>query len=286
MPIELAVQNTPALSFLASQVITKQRALENDFAFLQDIHLEPKCPEYNGYNTRLSRTGEIPQPPTKVTFLPLIDKPPAHPDTIKTAINRRLSLARTVNEDVLILTADHQLYKVSIDVLFHEPSYFKSGIPVLGGMHMLMNFTHAIAIIMDGTGMKEVLAATFASVDRMLSGKKYPHNFRAFRMLTEELLKDVVLRPDVTCFTHLIKGLEDRSECSRTTNQWTDNFIKAVIIMMNFSRAGHETDWGLHIIAAEAMLPYFWSAGCHNYTRYYSFYVHHMKGLSPEMKKL
>ena len=35
------------------------------------------------------------------------------------------------------------------------------------------------------------------------------------------------------------------------------------------------------------MLPYFRSAGCHNYARYAVLYVHHMKGLDPvTMKKL
>ena len=33
------------------------------------------------------------------------------------------------------------------------------------------------------------------------------------------------------------------------------------------------------------MLPYFRSAGCHNYTRYAALYVHHMKGLDPVMMK-
>jgi len=43
----------------------------------------------------------------------------------------------------------------------------------------------------------------------------------------------------------------------------------------------------LYLLAAEAMLPYFRSAGCHNYARYGAFYIHHMKGLPAEtMKKL
>ena len=46
-----------------------------------------------------------------------------------------------------------------------------------------------------------------------------------------------------------------------------------------------EGDWVLHLFAAEAMLPYFRSAGCHNYARYAAFYVHHMKGLDPVMMK-
>ena len=53
--------------------------------------------------------------------------------------------------------------------------------------------------------------------------------------------------------------------------------------MMNFSRGGHEGDWVLHLLAAEAMRPYFRSTGCHNHARYATFYVHHMKGLTPVM---
>jgi len=57
--------------------------------------------------------------------------------------------------------------------------------------------------------------------------------------------------------------------------------------MLNFSRGRHERNWSLHLLSAEAMLPYFHCAGCHHYARYGAFYIHHMKGLPPEtMKKL
>ena len=52
---------------------------------------------------------------------------------------------------------------------------------------------------------------------------------------------------------------------------WTYNFIKPVLILMNFSRADHEGDGALHLFAAESMLPCFRSAGCHNYARYGAF---------------
>ena len=47
--------------------------------------------------------------------------------------------------------------------------------------------------------------------------------------------------------------------------------------MMISSRAGHEGDWALYLYAAEAMLPYFRAAGCHNYARYAAHYVHQIK---------
>lgn len=286
MPPEQAVNQVPPLFFLAAQVISARRALENDFAFFQDIVADQKCPEYNGYNTRLCReAGMLPLPKTEVAFLPLVDRPPAHPDTIKTAIEKGLSLVRAAGDDVLIFTADQQLYKVTIDIMFHEPSYFKSVIPVLGGMHMLMNFIHATSVIMAGSGMKEVLASTFGSIDKMLSGKKYPQNFRALRMLVEELLRGVVQEQEVTSFARLIEVLEAQASHSRTSKMWIDNLVKTVIIMMNFSRGGHEGDWAVHHFAAEAMLAYFRAAGCHNYARYAAFYIHHMKSLDPKMMK-
>ena len=232
MPKEQALYQVPSLSLLASQAITARRALENDFAYFQDIHTEPHCPEYNGYNTKICReAGMHPQPKTEVAFLPLVDRPPAHPDTIKTAMEKGLSLVKAAGQNMLIFTADQQLYKIVIDVMFHEPSYFESVIPVLGGMHMLMNFIHAIAIIMAGSGMREILAGTFGSIDKMLSGKKYPQNFRALRMLVEEILQEIVQMDGVSSFGCLIKVLEDRASRSRTVKLWTDNRVKAVIIM-------------------------------------------------------
>ena len=132
---------------------------------------------------------------------------------------------------------------------------------------MLMNFMHAAAIIKAGSGVKDFLAGTFGSIDKMLDGIKYPQHFRALRMLVEKLFRDVVQEPEVISFTRLIEVLEVR------------HHVKTVITMMNFSRGGHEGDWTLHLFAADVMLP----AGCHNYGRYGAFYVHQMKGLNPEM---
>ena len=99
----------------------------------------------------------------------------------------------------------------------------------------------------------------------MLSGKKYPQHSRALRMLAKEVLRSVVLIQRVTSFVRLIELIEARAGRNRTVKMWTDNLVKTVIIMMNFSHGGHEGDWVLHLLAAEAMLPYFRSAGCHNY---------------------
>ena len=39
------------------------------------------------------------------------------------------------------------------------------------------------------SGLSEILKHAFSGVEKMLSGKKYQQNVRAFRLLTEELLR-------------------------------------------------------------------------------------------------
>ena len=66
----------PPLTFLASQVQAKKHAENSYFSFFQDLHIDAKCPEYNGYNTRIHRQAESqPKPYTEVSFVPLIDQP-------------------------------------------------------------------------------------------------------------------------------------------------------------------------------------------------------------------
>ena len=119
-------------------------------------------------------------------------------------------------------------------------------------MHKLMNVIHAADIIKFGSGVKEVLARTFGSIDKMLDGMKYPQNFRVLRMLVKKWFLGVVQEPEVISFTRFIEVLEVRASCSRTTKMWTYNgdhnhHVKTMIIMMNLSRGGHEGDWALHL---------------------------------------
>ena len=86
-----------------------------------------------------------------------------------------------------------------------------------------MNFIEAAAIIKAGSGVKEILAGTFGSIDKMQDGMKYPQHICALRMLVEKLFRDVVQEPEVISFTRPIEVLQVRASCSRTTKVWTDN---------------------------------------------------------------
>ena len=89
-------------------------------------------------------------------------------------------------------TADQQLYKVACQIIWNDPDQFTPFIPRLGGMHFLMSFIGTVGANAANSGLDEVLGAAFSGVSKMLSGKKFPQNFRALRILTEELLRDIL----------------------------------------------------------------------------------------------
>ena len=269
MPANDAKHSPLPLRILARQHISTQRAQFMDYTFLQEIVGKPGTPEFSGYNTSHSREqGHTVRPRTRAVYLPLIDMPPASPDTMLTAMVEVQHLTNTCGQTYTIFTNDQQLYRVVINVTWTYPERFTHFIPRLGGMHTLMNFVGATGTLMADSGLEDVMKAAFGGVTKMLSGKNFPQNVRALRMVVEEIVRGLLTDTEtVTCFTDLMDVLEERAAHSRTTKLWLDNLVKPVFIMLRFVRAEREGDWPLHLVATAEMIPYFFTSGHHNYAR-------------------
>ena len=173
-----------------------------------------------------------------------------------------------------IFTADQQLFKVLVDIKWTYPDRFRHFIPRLGGMHLLMSFIGWIGSLMSNNGLEEILKKTFAGVEKMLTGKKYPMNLRALQMFVEQLLRNKVA--SFSQYSELEMFLETVSGNSLTTKHWVEDLIKPLFICLLFVRAEREGEWLLHLAAVKSMLPYFYAAGHHNYARYGLYYLHNM----------
>ena len=57
---------------------------------------------------------------------------------------------------------------------------------------MLMSFIGSVGTLMANTGLVELMNTAFGGVLKMLSGKKFPQNLRAMRMVVEDLLRSIV----------------------------------------------------------------------------------------------
>ena len=54
-----------------------------------------------------------------------------------------------------------------------------------------MSFIGCIGSLMAKSGLAQLLKSAFGGVEKMLTGKKFPQNFRALHLVAEELLRDI-----------------------------------------------------------------------------------------------
>ena len=179
----------------------------------------------------------------------------------------------------VVFTCNQQLYRIAVQVIWENPAKFDNVYVRLGGMHLLMSFCGCVGSLMSDSSLEEILGSAFGGVSKMLSGKKYTHNVRALRLLTEELLRPVFQEYTLTCMVDLQQILEEMASRSRTSKLWIDCVIKPVLLMQRYIRAERQSDWALHLSAVHEMLPYFYVAGHINYARYALYYLHAMQNL-------
>ena len=211
-------------------------------------------------------------------YLPLVDAKPSDPSTMMTAAVKAMQLTEQTGQEYTLMTCDQQLYKILVDIKWAFPEKFKNFIPRLGGMHFLMSFIGCCGTLMTNSGLSELLRAAFGNVDKMLLGKNFLQNFRALRLVVEELLRgsieDMIKMGDLTLF------LDNISKQCPTSKLWVDNLIRSVLYMMLFVRAEREGDWPLHLYVVSKMMPYF---SQQNYAQYGLYYMHDMKKLPAQV---
>ena len=154
----------------------------------------------------------------------------------------------------------------------------------LGGMHLLMSYVGCVGSLMAGSGIVEVLNTTFAGASKMLTGKKFPNNVRALRMLVEVLLHPVFEENlNLQTMEDLLHVLDDLSNNSRTARLRTDCVIIPVFNMMRYIWAERESDWPLHVAVVRDMIPLFFAASHLNYAHYGLYYLCTMEQLPEDV---
>ncbi len=228
--------------------------------------------------------GQGVKPHTKAMYTPLIDMTPSDPTTMKTAMLEARRLTEKAGQVATIFTADLQLFRVGLNVKWADPELFgENFILRLGGMHFLMSYVGAVGVLMAGSGLEKVMKAAFGGVTKMLTGKNFPQNTRALRIVVEQLLHEILCK--VNTMDELMQQLKARASRSKTTKHWVENLIRPVFLMLMFVRAEREGEWALHLWAVNEMIPYFFAAGHVHYARYGLLYLRSMQKLHEEVLK-
>ena len=127
---------------------------------------------------------------TSIVYLPLINKAPADPATIMSAmLKARAAVTETTGKEYVVFTAVQKLYRVAVHVMWENQVIFGNIYLRLGGMHLITRYVGCIGSLMAGSGIGEVLSEAFGGVLKILTGKKYPDNECALRTLVEELIR-------------------------------------------------------------------------------------------------
>ena len=91
------------------------------------------------------------------------------------------------------MTADQQIYQVTVDILFASPDLSSKAIAIFGLMHFEIDFVSCIGTLMTDSSLKAIICRAFRSVKKLLEGKNYPQNVCALRIFTEVLRQVIEL---------------------------------------------------------------------------------------------
>ena len=202
-----------------------------------------------------------------------------------TAMVRVQELTSQTGQTFSLLTCDQQLYRVAVHVSWDQPERCKDMYLRLGGMHTLMSFAGAVGSLMAESGLSNILSEVFGRVPKMFSGKKFPQNVRALRMMAEEVVRGLFMDHRFENTEDLMKALDQIASESRTVKLWVEILVKPVLLMMTYVMAEREGDWLLHLATFKKMLPYYF-AGHVNYARYGLYYMRSMEKLPPHVERL
>eukprot|EP00745_Piridium_sociabile_P018840 TRINITY_DN28551_c0_g2_i7.p1 TRINITY_DN28551_c0_g2~~TRINITY_DN28551_c0_g2_i7.p1 ORF type:complete len:249 (-),score=41.05 TRINITY_DN28551_c0_g2_i7:725-1471(-) len=122
---------------------------QRDAAWLSQVHESDKPVEWVGFNAQQDRlvAGSAHKPKTLVVFGPMIDSPPAHPDTVLTTLLYLERTLKTFGMQYTHLSVDLQLYQTACLVQWKDPQRWTNLILHPGMMHTLMRTSTPDAFI-------------------------------------------------------------------------------------------------------------------------------------------
>ena len=127
--------------------------------------------EWGGFNSQLARqsTGCTNRGPSMYLFGPLINAPPAHPDTVLTSVMCMMQSLTDLGMTYIHVSPDMQLYIQAMQIKLNEPHAFDKLILRAGVMHIVQNVCGCIGQLMMGSGLADLIGSAFGGVGRIMA---------------------------------------------------------------------------------------------------------------------
>ncbi len=130
-----------------------QNAHATDMAFILSRSSQKPMPSWTLLNQNASTVNPE---KTTVGYLPIIQSLASELDTLNTIIKRVLRVAKSMEQQHVVLTVDEALYPKLLDLKWSVEEYKDMLIPCLGGLHIAMNFLDVIGRHMSESGLSEL----------------------------------------------------------------------------------------------------------------------------------
>ena len=190
-----------------------------------------KVPDYNGFNTqRTCVSGQSLKLKSKVVFTAHLDRTPSDPSTMLTVMAEAARITHETGLPVTVFTADQQLYRAALDILWTYEIQFTYFLNRIGGMHWVMSFVGCIGVLMKNSGLLSWLKSAFGGAEKIITGKKFPMNVRALHFAMFEVLQDYVGKTkSLQDFSHFLDACSSKGMLSK---HWVENLMRSVILIM------------------------------------------------------
>ena len=236
--------------------------------------------EWAGFNNHLVRLSEEIVKKQASTYLlgPLINSPPAHPDTVLTSVVYMMESLQELGMTYAHLSPDMQLYIQALQIKWSDQDRFQNLILRPSVMHIVQNVCGCIGHLMKGSGLETLIGAAFGGVSNIIGqGKPWVRAMRAFSMISSILLQSF-LEIDFKSWKQICEYLE-KARLHPTGRHWVDNLITPTLLVYQLLRSEREQ------MCIKRLLPYFFIAGHHHYARYISWHCLEMSVLLPDDAK-
>lgn len=133
---------------------------------------------------------------SKIIFLPFVNAPPSHEDTIYTVLIQAVRKSKFFGKKYAIVTFELPLFLKVYEIISCAPDDpdLKLVILRLGGFRMFMSYWKAVGFIMKNSGLKDLFCLAFDqnSVDKVFECSNYARTIRCHELAYLALIKNVI----------------------------------------------------------------------------------------------
>ena len=291
----------------------KQRRRYLGWSTLRKNNIERLIPSWTGFQILV--TNNVLTLKTSVGYMQSIDSPATDITTIFQVMCRALKIKDTLKLPEIVCVFDQAIFAKAAEIKWRQPEIFQDVLIMLGIFHLIMMYMGILSKRFKDAGLFDILVQgsvlAEASCESALSGKMYNRGVRAYKLMYEALLNELIesmecdqsdtvipifdadvlnadsfeefLSTDMfltfeTRFSSMIDNFSEQTDTNVLRRFWL-SYIEMAELLLNTLYATRTGDWDLYLQCIRDIIPYTFAYDNYNYARYLSPMLGTMLGL-------